>query len=472
MSFLLETHLGCVTAPAGTGKTQLLAEAVASYRGSRPILVLTHTNAGVAAMRRRLKALKIDQRYYQISTLDGLSLRLVKMFPQRAGYLLNLNAEKIDYPAVRRAMQQLLSSHAIDDVLKANFARILVDEYQDCDVVQHTIVCILSEVLPTCVLGDPLQQIFSFRGNTLPTWSTVQAHFHAHHTLDTPWRWLKAESPDFGHWLLAIRSALLNRHRIDLSQAPRSHVEHIPSSDEVGIKSKLLALGRELGTSLIIGNSRIVDSRHRLGRITPGASVVEPVDLRDLIDFARLLDTQIPLGQVCSSGILEMVHQFAQSVMTATPPIKELLGRIASIRAGRNKNPPSQHESIMIRLLDQPSYVAVGDLLRSFHDISSARVFRPTVFRIAIDALRMVSSGQTPNLLTAVTERRERLRHLSPELPHCAIGSTLLLKGLESEKALITDANEMDARHLYVALTRASKKVVVCSTSPNLPLCI
>ncbi|MFD2448303.1 UvrD-helicase domain-containing protein [Vogesella fluminis] len=470
MSFLLETDRGCVTAPAGTGKTQLLAEAVATYRGSRPILVLTHTNAGVAAMRRRLKTLQVDQRYFQISTLDGLALRLVKMFPQRSCHQFDANAERIDYPAVREAMVKLLSGHAIDDVLKANFARILVDEYQDCDVVQHTIVCNLAELFPTCVLGDPLQQIFTFRGNTLPTWDVVQGHFHAHHTLNTPWRWLRAETPEFGNWLLGIRSALLNRQRIDLSQAPRANVEYIPSGNEEAIKGKLLALGREPGPSLIIGNSMVVGSRHQLGRITPGASIVEPVDLRDLTTFARDLDAQLSLGQAAGNSVLGIVHQFAQSVMTALPSQRELQSRIASIRSHRNINPPSPLESQAILLEDQPSYIAISGLLKLFHEIPSARVFRPTVFRTAIDAIAIVVTGHAPNLLAAVAEKRERMRHTSPELPRCAIGSTLLLKGLESEKALITDANDMNTRHLYVALTRASKKVVVCATSPHLPL--
>jgi DNA helicase-2/ATP-dependent DNA helicase PcrA len=36
---------GTVTAPAGCGKTQLIAHALAGHRGNKPILVLTHTNA-------------------------------------------------------------------------------------------------------------------------------------------------------------------------------------------------------------------------------------------------------------------------------------------------------------------------------------------------------------------------------------------------------------------------------------------
>ena len=45
---------GTITAPAGCGKTELIAQTLRAHRESKPILVLTHTNAGVAALRARL----------------------------------------------------------------------------------------------------------------------------------------------------------------------------------------------------------------------------------------------------------------------------------------------------------------------------------------------------------------------------------------------------------------------------------
>ena len=43
------------------------------------------------------------------------------------------------------------------------------------------------------------------------------------------------------------------------------------------------------------------------------------------------------------------------------------------------------------------------------------------------------------------------------------VGSTLLLKGLEAEVAVILHADELDALNLYVAMTRGSRKLVICS---------
>ena len=64
----------------------------------------------------------------------------------------------------------------IDSLLVASYGRVIVDEFQDCDVVQHSIVSRPTELLPVAVLGDPLQQIFTFN-EAMPTWEDVQKKF-------------------------------------------------------------------------------------------------------------------------------------------------------------------------------------------------------------------------------------------------------------------------------------------------------
>jgi hypothetical protein len=55
-------------------------------------------------------------------------------------------------------------------------------------------------------------------------------------------------------------------------------------------------------------------------------------------------------------------------------------------------------------------------------------------------------------------------------LPRRAVGSTLLLQGLEAEVAVILEADDLSPRNLYVAMTQGSKKLLVCSRSPVLNL--
>ena len=60
---------------------------------------------------------------------------------------------------------------------------------------------------------------------------------------------------------------------------------------------------------------------------------------------------------------------------------------------------------------------------------------------------------------------REQNRLVGRPLPRRAVGSTLLLKGLEAAVAVILNADALDARNLYVAMTRGSKALTVCASS-------
>ena len=189
---LLSIDKGTVTAPAGCGKTYLISDALRRYDGDKPILLLTHTNAGVVALRKRLTDAGVSTSKYKLSTLDGWAIRLVSTFPQRSELdkdLLLLRNPSTDYTNIRCAAVKLLKYQHINDVLKATYSRIIVDEYQDCSIRQHCIVGYASNVLPTCLLGEPLQAIFGFGHDELANWQNdVTSHFTVVRQLNTPWR--------------------------------------------------------------------------------------------------------------------------------------------------------------------------------------------------------------------------------------------------------------------------------------------
>jgi DNA helicase-2/ATP-dependent DNA helicase PcrA len=172
---LLSIEKGAVTAPAGCGKTQLIAGALSRHEGPKPVLVLTHTNAGVAALRGRLDRAGVAPSKYRVVTLDGFAMRLISTFPKRSGHdpaILELANPATDYPAIRNAAVQLLNEEHLDEILAATYDRLFVDEHQDCSQVQHEMVVFLADPLRCCVLGDPMQAIFGFKGNALVDWDT------------------------------------------------------------------------------------------------------------------------------------------------------------------------------------------------------------------------------------------------------------------------------------------------------------
>ena len=169
---------GLVVAPAGCGKTQLITNAIARHDGSKPILVLTHTNAGVAALRGRLQRVGVKPSAYRATTLDGFAIRLISTFPQRAGHDPRIvNGARPNYVAIRDTAARLVAAGHLNDVLAASFAHLFVDEYQDCSIRQHSLVTWLAQSLPTAIVGDPFQSIFGFGGDPLADWQAESSRF-------------------------------------------------------------------------------------------------------------------------------------------------------------------------------------------------------------------------------------------------------------------------------------------------------
>lgn len=54
-------------------------------------------------------------------------------------------------------------------------------------------------------------------------------------------------------------------------------------------------------------------------------------------------------------------------------------------------------------------------------------------------------------------------------LPRRGVGSTLLLKGLEAQVCVVVEGDKLNAKNLYVAITRGSNRLVICSRNPVLP---
>lgn len=464
---LFATDRGSVTAPAGCGKTQLIADTLGLHDAPRPVLILTHTNAGAAALRGRLQRARVPSSVYRVATIDGFAMRLIGTFPLRSGHnphILEINDARNDYPAIRTAALQLLQAGHISNSLRATYSRLIVDEYQDCSLVQHAIVDALATVLPAAVLGDPMQAIFGFAGNQLVHWQAhVEARFPAFGALGTPWRWRNAGTEQLGRWLLEVRAQLQSGQGVDLRSAP-SEVQWVQlNAANADHQRRAAAQTRTVGQEesvLIIGDARNPRGRHQLSGQTPGATSVEAVDLGDLVGFARRFN-------IGGANPLDQLVNFAAELMTQVGA-SNLLSRVETIRQERARTPPTPAEAAAVAFAIAPSMGAAQHLLQKLEDQQRARVFRPEVLRCLRSAMRTAAAGEV-TLLDAVLQARERNRHLGRPVSRRAVGSTLLLKGLEADIAVILHPELMDASNLYVALTRGARRLIVCST--NAVLC-
>jgi hypothetical protein len=465
---LLAIKRGAITAPAGCGKTHLIAEALLRHNGSKPILVLTHTNSGLAALRGRLDRAGVSRPRYRLATIDGWAMRLISTFPMRSGHdpaILRLENRNSDYLSIRRAAVGLLRAGHVSDILKASYDRLFVDEYQDCSDVQHALLSQASRVFPTCVLGDPMQAIFGFKGNRLVDWnSDVQGFFGIAGQLRIPHRWINAGEKKFGCWLLAARQQLLEGKSVCLSSAP-SNVRHIALDGASDYTRRLVACRTRPPTTdgrvLIIADSRRTSEHRQYASQTPGAVTVENVDLTDLVSFADRFDLQNPEA-------LKSVVEFAATLMTNVGP-NDLLARVATLKAGRaRRRSVSEAEVAALAFAASPSYAGASELLATISKEGGVRTHRPAILKGCHKMFQLCAATSDLSPHEAAVQVREQARLIGRPLAKRTVGSTLLLKGLEADVAVILYPEEMDTQHLYVAMTRGARSLVVCSSSRKL----
>ena len=296
-----------MVAPAGCGKTQVIATAVARHGGSRE-LVLTHTHAGVEAIRCRLSAFDVPARAYRINTIAGRALRLATAFPRTVGLSNAEPRNNSEYSAVYAAATRLLALQPIQEIMRASYSGMYVDEYQDCTLEQHHLVMALLNVLPCRLVGDPLQGIFDFGDNETVRWGEhVWPSFEPVSGPTTPWRWASCNIA-LGEWLTDVRKRLEEGRQLDLRNAP---VEWKDGSDprfrqRNQLAACLDAARNEEETVIAIHQwpNQCYDVASRLNGIY---SCIEAIDTKDLYDFAGRLDLWGTRGDLASLDEERMV---------------------------------------------------------------------------------------------------------------------------------------------------------------------
>lgn len=458
---LFDLAPGSVVAPAGCGKTQMIVDAFAGYSGL-PVLILTHTNAGVTALRMRLKRAGVDPARYRLATIDGWALKVISLYPGLAGHR-NVDGQ-IDYPTTQDAAVAIVEGGVLASALHATYGRLVVDEYQDCSMRQHRLIRALAAELPCHVLGDPLQCVFNFNG-AHPDWEgDVLSSFPTVLELDVPYRWINAGQAAFGQWILDAREPLLNGGQIDFSLAPANvawrqlplEIGERPAARVAQVGAIALAEAEKL---MIIGDAQPVSTRLDFARGTPGVQVVEPVDLKDLIEAAAAIDGTAGVQR------LNAVLGFVSLVMAGVR--NPLVARLNALRQGQAEEPADATERAGLQIAQTGELTAIRQMLTGLQ-AKRPHIYRPHILSVMLAALSRAIGRGMPLRQAAIAER-EAQRTKGRVLPTRGIGSTLLLKGLESERAIVLNADPMTAQHVYVAISRASTSLTVMSRERLLP---
>ncbi|MBB3302971.1 DNA helicase-2/ATP-dependent DNA helicase PcrA [Rhizobium sp. BK077] len=458
---------GSIVAAAGCGKTEQIALAVAI--SSRRRLILTHTHAGVDAITRRMKKYRVSNDKYRVDTIAGWCLRFAASFPQRSGITATVPTTAAEWDGVYSAGARLLDSGAVDGVLIASYGGCFVDEYQDCTVQQHQVVERLANLLPTCVFGDPMQAIFDFRNQQPVDWITdVFPTFARTAELLTPWRWKKENNEELAEWLGAVRAGLERNNQVDLSSRPKCVTwKALPADAKLHQKTVvgqcLEAMDEnDLGNLIVIGDSVSENRRSALGKklAKQGFSNIEAVSCKTLHSAARALDATTGVAR------LKLLLNFAAKCMTGAE--KAELNRVIDARQQGRRRGQTKFGFLFPAIDD---VVATGGelamlaFLQGMRDRPDARLYRREMFYAMRGALQNKAARQLATLSDSVWEVQNRVRHAGRRLGDRSIGSTLLVKGLEFDRAIIVSSETMTNRDWYVALTRATKTMRIISIS-------
>ena len=468
---ILATHRGrgYVVAPAGYGKTHLIADAVGVATTRQ--LVLTHTYAGVNALRRKMRELRVPSGAYRIDTIASWALRLCLSYPGASDWSVR-RPQGEHWTTLYGACGVLLDQPFMRRILKISYGGVYVDEYQDCSTAQHELVLRLARDLPCRILGDPLQAIFDFGDESPVDWDgEIPGNFRLLGQLDTPHRWVGAGQPALGAWLQAARVALEEGRPLELTQLPNSvTVKHADDGDDLlvvqGNACRYFACDRRHRVIAIHKGHQYYKAKcHRLAKNIGGSfSSIEEIEGRDLFAFIN----QVERAQT-SSLRLKRVIGLAQNCMTSVRdnlPSATARGDIAKIR--KNTKNLAVAEAANAYLGD-PSSARLAGFLGAVKALAAVRVTRADLFNRLMGVLWTHQRHPGLTLGEAAERYQREFRYRGrPVGRRRLIGTTLLVKGLEFDHAIVLHATSLSRKELYVALTRGARSLTIISTTRTL----
>ncbi len=459
---------GYVIAPAGYGKTHLIALATRISNGKQ--LVLTHTFAGVNSIRAKMTSLGVPTSKYQIDTIASWSLRLCLAYPKTSGWNVD-NPTDEQWNQLYGCCSVLLAKSFIRHAISASYAGIYVDEYQDCSDLQHSLVCALADLLPCRLLGDPMQAIYDFDDAKPVDWGrSVYPKFECLGQLETPWRW--ADNPALGAWLKDVRTRIQAGQQVDLlGKRPPCVIRYRTEPEDLEKKQRS-ALWSLLGHNESVialhgGDPRSKNMTHNLAQGMAGRfSSIEEIEGKVLHAFLK----QLAAAKTAQKGLL-LALTFAKKCFTG-------VGSVVTAGTSRGESAilrkTTKYPGLLLAANDYLADPTSGHLITFFLELKAnpetGAYRRDLLFRL-LHVLKMHSESEGLTLVEVGKIYQREMRYTGRPISHRkTIGTTLLVKGLEFDHAVILDADSLDTKHLYVAMTRGSKSLTIIGNGRHVPV--
>jgi len=458
-----QSGLGFVVAPAGYGKTHLIATSVKHANGRQ--LILTHTCSGVDSLRKKIYKLGVDSALFQVETISSWVLRMCLAYPA-ASHWTNARPEKSDeWDGLNEACAILLNTVFFKSVLRASYSGMYVDEYQDCSPKHHAIILLMGVIIPCRILGDPLQSIFNFPKKPTIDWKNdVEATFSRMGALEKPWRWILGNQPALGEWINDRRIELTKKNMISLSPLVLSGekiVEIILSSsfDLIKNQQKVLestSFGRANVVAVMSGKRR--DAANRIAKGSNGVFCsIEEMEGATLRSFLRKID--------CGPAIRKIDHLndfFEDCFVNGKSIIFDEEYGVSEYDERREKT-----STLVDALKDNFDSANILALLLDVSTRQDMIAYREDLFFRCLDVFLNHMKGKTSYMDGYLSHQTQIRRDGRTITNNRTISTTLLIKGLEYDISIVMDAASLSREEMYVAITRAQKKLIIITTQLN-----
>ncbi len=455
---IMQMSSAAIIAPAGHGKTEMIAEIVKHAEGKQ--LILTHTNAGVDAIEKRLQKRKVSKEKYVVTTIAAFCIKWCISYDSTGEFdktLSPLNGTKeakAYYEQLYSGAKKILATSWAGNVLKASYADVVVDEYQDCIQAQHEIILAMNKHLPVRVLGDPMQGIFSFAGD-LVDWNHLE--FPVVDVETKPWRWSES-NPELGKYLMTVRDTLLPiliKQSCNVQIASENeHVEIIAPAAFTGY-SHLNELSQYSSVVYITQWPR--QQLNFCSRMPGIFQYDEKQDCDELFKYAEQFDAKvgaelaleaINFAAECSAGVVKELESYIKKLKIGGFDFSRIK-KHTEFRDILTEAAPNLTKETVFRMLE---WFSKNTKFKQYRSELLSEMMRSIKYAIDHD-MTIYDAANHIRKDVGLQKRYTGFKFLSSR--------TLLSKGLEFDCVIIDMTTPLSAKDFYVAMTRAMKKIYI-----------
>jgi DNA helicase-2/ATP-dependent DNA helicase PcrA len=289
--------------------------------------------------------------------------------------------------------------------------------------------------------------------------------FHLNmYELTEPWRW-KSVNEKLGLDLKQIRILIKQGQNIDLKKF--SNVELILVENENDVYDirkeyykKLSVILRQDSILLLHPDTTSVHPRKKMikGFKLP-ITLLEAIDEKEFYSSARLFDT------ANRETVSHIIYNIALKLFNKTE-VNKWFNEKGLLKSKKNLFDKQVSDNIKEKIdlvTVSFSFIAVAEILRHISTIKDIRCYRKELYSGILKALEQAALNKS-SVYDAMIGHRNYIRRVGRKIYGRCIGTTLLTKGLEFETVVVLNAHKFTCpKNLYVALTRASKRLIVFS---------